>query len=97
MSISLHSAWHQSQHSVVFDIINNTSITNISVGESESESLSFCLVSMIFVSCLNSPSAFPLLWLPSKYYLLPYCSTFVILYSDITFLEYIFPTLHVSQ
>ena len=57
MSISLHSAWHQSQHSVVFDIINNTSITNISVGESESESLSFCLVSMIFVSCLNSPSA----------------------------------------
>lgn len=57
MSIFLHTAWHQSQHSVVFDIINNTSITNISVGENKSESLSFCLVSMIFVSCLSSPSA----------------------------------------
>lgn len=40
MLISLHSAWHQSQHSAVF-AINNTSITNISVVESESESLSF--------------------------------------------------------
>ena len=49
MLISLHSAWHQSQHSVVF-AINNTSITNISVVESESESLSFCSVSVIFVS-----------------------------------------------
>lgn len=49
MSIFLHTAWHQSQHSVVFDI-NNTSITNISVVESESESLSFCSVSRIFVS-----------------------------------------------
>ena len=54
MLISLHSAWHQSQHSVVF-AINNTSITNISVVESESESLSFCSVSVIF--CFNSPSA----------------------------------------
>ena len=50
MLIPLHSAWHQSQHSVVFAIINNTSITNISIIEIESESLSFCSVSMIFVS-----------------------------------------------
>ena len=49
MLIFLHSIWHQSQHSVVFDM-NNASITNISVVESESESLPFCSVSVIFVS-----------------------------------------------
>ena len=76
MLIFLHTAWHQSQHSVVFDI-NNTSITNISVVESESESLSFCSFSMIFVSIhLQLPTLVPTLQI-----LLAYCSTFVILYS----------------
>ena len=72
--ISLHSAWHQSQHSVVFDIINSTSITNISVVKSESESLSLCSVSMIFVSIhLQLPTLVPTLQILSFTLLLHIC------------------------
>ena len=73
MLIFLHTAWHQSQHSVVFDI-NNTSITNISVVESESESLSFCSFSMIFVSIhLQLPTLVPTLQILSFSLLLHIC------------------------
>lgn len=61
MFISFHSTWQQCQYSIMLDIINATSMTNIDV-ESFSETMSFFSISMIFVSThLQQPTLRPTL------------------------------------